>query len=126
MVLCAMGGLALLPAMVGPHGAVSYAASRRAFEIGVRTALGAPRGSIVRMVLKDGATVVGAGCALGAVLAVPLLYALGPILAAHQRASDPLAILTVFAVLLAVGTAATVRRARRANRVDPLIALRSE
>ena len=54
------------------------------------------------------------------------MHALRPILAAHQRAFDPLASLAVFAILLAVGTAATVRPARRASRVDPLIALRSE
>jgi hypothetical protein len=126
LVLCAMGALAQMLAMVGLHGAVSYAASRRTFEIGVRTALGAPRGSIVRLVLRDGATSVGAGCAIGAILAVPLLYALRPILAAHQNAFDPLAILAVFAILLAVGALATLRPARRASRVDPLIALRSE
>jgi predicted permease len=125
-VLCAMGGVALLLAMVGLHGAVSYATSRRTFEIGVRTALGASRGSIVRMVLKDGATAVGAGCAIGAIVAIPILYALRPILAARQNPFDPLTLVAVFAILLVVGVMATLKPARRATRVDPLMALRSE
>ena len=125
-VLCALGALALLLAMVGLHGAVSYAASRRTFEIGVRVALGAPRRSIVRMVLRDGTTAVAAGCAVGIVASAGLLMLLRPFIAGFSARLELPVILAVLFTLLLVGAAATLRPALRATRVDPLIALRTE
>jgi len=126
MLLCALGALALLLAMVGLHGAVNYSASRRAFEIGVRVALGAPRHSIVRMVLGDGTAAVATGCAAGLVASVPVLLLIGRVIAGFSVGIELAVSLTVLVVLLLVGAAATLRPALRATRADPLLALRTE
>jgi putative ABC transport system permease protein len=117
--------LALALAMIGAYGVTSYLVSQRTREIGVRLALGAEPSRVARLVVFDGMRVALAGVALGIVgamlttrLAAGLLYGVSP--------RDPLTIVGVATVLLAVAAVANYLPARRAARVDPLVALRQE
>jgi predicted permease len=123
--LGAFGALALALAAVGLYGVVAYSVSQRAREMGVRTALGARPGDLVRLVLGQGARLAGVGIGLGAVLAAlagrvvsSLLYGVSPL--------DPLAYAVAASVLLAVAALANLVPAFAAARVDPVRALRSE
>jgi len=119
------GGIALLLAGAGIYAVMSYLVARRTREIGVRIALGAKRGAIVRMVLGRAVrlTALGIACGVPAGLAIAvllrrLLLGLSPL--------DPLAFLGSAAFLLAVGAAAALAPAFRAASVDPMAALRAE
>jgi len=125
VLLAIFGFLALLLAAIGLYGVMSYAVSRRTREIGIRMALGAGKGNVLRLVLMDGLTLVGAGVATGLIVAAAatrllasFLYGVSP-LDATTFAAIPL-VLAVVAVL------ASYLPARRAARVDPIIALRYE
>jgi putative ABC transport system permease protein len=116
---------ALLLAGLGIYGTISYVVSERTREIGVRIALGAQRKSIMRMVLRKGIRLAVAGATVGLVAALivshlmtGLLYGVSP--------SDPLTFVGLTIVLTAVALAASYIPARRAMRVDPIIALRYE
>jgi predicted permease len=119
------GVLALLLASIGLFGVMTYAVSRRTSEIGLRMALGAERSSVLWMVLRESIWLVGIGVAagLGAAAASTrvlsgLLYEVSP--------TDPVTFAISAAVLLAVATFAAYIPARRAARVDPMVALRYE
>lgn len=117
--------IALLLATTGVYGVVAYSVRQRTNEIGVRIALGADRGTVVAMVLRQGLTLVGVGLALGLVIAV----AGGRLIASqlYDVASvDPATYAAVIAVFGAVGVAASAIPAWRATRVDPVAALRYE
>ncbi len=119
------GGLALLLAMIGLYGALSYLVTLRRAEFGIRLALGALPGSILSLVMRDVAVVVVGGLAGGALLsflAVRLLQKLLFGLSPH----DPLTIGTAIGLLAAVALLAGYLPARRAMRVDPMVALRYE
>jgi predicted permease len=123
--LGAFGALALALAAVGLYGVVSYSVSQRMREMGVRTALGARRADLARMVLRQGARLAGVGIGVGALLAAlagrvfgSLLYGVSPF--------DPLAYAVAATVLLAVAALANLVPALAAARVDPVRALRSE
>lgn len=123
--LGAFGALALALAAVGLYGVVAYSVSQRAREMGVRTAIGARPGDLVRLVLGQGARLAGVGIGVGAVLAAlagrvfsSLLYGVSPL--------DPLAYAVAASVLLAVAALANLVPALAAARVDPVRALRSE
>lgn len=125
LLLSGFAGLAVVLAAVGLYGLLSYAVSRRSREIGVRVALGAGRGAVLRMVLGDGVrlTLAGiligaAGSALGARALGRLLYGIGP--------TDPVTFVAVAALLVAVALVASYVPASRATRVDPVVALRTE
>jgi ABC-type antimicrobial peptide transport system permease subunit len=119
------GLLALGLAAVGLYGVVSYAVGRRTREIGVRVALGAGRGDVLRMVLGGALRLGLVGVALGLGLAfgaAPLLSSVLP----GGSGRDPLVFGVAPAVLLAVVLLASLVPARRAARVEPRVALRSE
>jgi predicted permease len=124
-VLGGFGLLALLLAGIGIYGVVSYGAAQRTREIGVRMALGASERDVLGLVLWDGLIVIGAGLAIGLLLAAAatrviaaFLYGVG--------ATDPLTFVIVPLLLGAVALVASYIPARRAVKVDPLVALRYE
>jgi len=106
------GLLALLLAAVGLYGVMSYSVARRTSEIGIRMALGAQRGDVTRLVLRETMTLVSVGVTLG------LAGALG--------ATDPVAFAAATLLLTGVAAVASYVPARRASQVDPMAALRYE
>jgi len=117
------GLLALALAAVGLYGVIAYSVSRRTREIGIRMALGAEPGAVLRLVLRQGLTLVAVGIGLGGMAAVwaarlvaGSLYGAG--------AADPLAYAGAAALLVGVAAVANVVPALRAARVDPMVALR--
>jgi putative ABC transport system permease protein len=125
MLLSVFGGLALVLASVGIYGVIAFAVSQRTREIGVRMALGAKPADVLRMVLREGMTLVAAGVVLGVAAALMLTRLLEG-LVYGVKVRDPLIFVTVNLLLVAVSLAACYIPARRATRVDPLIALRYE
>jgi putative ABC transport system permease protein len=117
--------VALLLAAVGTYGVLSYAVAQRTREIGVRMALGAQIGQVLRMILGQGALLAGLGLLLGVGGAVLLRRILASLLFGVTP-TDPLIFATVVALLAVVSFVACYFPARRAARVDPLIALRYE
>jgi predicted permease len=118
-------GVALLLAAIGTYGVLSYLVTERTREIGIRVALGASAGGIVRLVLRQGLTLTLAGIAIGIVgalalarLTQTLLFGVSP--------TDPMTYLSVGAAILAVALLACLVPAQRAMRVDPLVAIRNE
>jgi predicted permease len=126
MLMMTLGALAIVVAMTGLYGVVSYTASRRTFEIGVRLALGATRPAIVRLILGEGLRLVGAGCVAGGLLALVFTQAVRAALSTGRSSADLLAFAAVVVMLFTAGLAATLWPARRAASVDPVVALRHE
>jgi putative ABC transport system permease protein len=128
MLLAAFAALALLLASVGIYAVISYSVAGRVHEIGIRMALGAEKQWIFGMVIQQGLRLAAAGLAIGTIAAFllsqllrsfsHLLYGVNP--------SDPLTFAGVALLLSAVAVFACYVPARRATRVDPMIALRSE
>jgi len=125
MLLSIFGGLALVLASVGIYGVIAFAVSQRTREIGVRMALGARPVDVLRMVLGEGMTLVAVGVVLGVAAALMLTRLLkGMVYGVQVR--DPLIFVTVNLLLVTVSLVACCIPARRATRVDPLVALRYE
>ena len=118
------GGLALVLAAIGVYGVVTFAVARRTNEIGVRMALGARRGDILRLVLRSSLTLVVAAIAIGGPLAVIAGQSLRPQLYGVS-AHDPALLLVALGLLVAVALLAASVPARRATRIYPLVALRA-
>ena len=110
---------------IGVYGVLSYSVSQRTHEIGIRMALGADATDVRRMVMKSGLRWLAAGIGIG----VPASIALAKVLQNRIwgiKSADPLTLIVVSLVLTAVGLAACYIPARRATKVDPMVALRYE
>ncbi|MGH7838936.1 MAG: FtsX-like permease family protein, partial [Candidatus Binataceae bacterium] len=118
-------GLALVLAAVGIYGVMAYSVTRRTHEIGIRIALGAQPRDVMRMILRQGTTLTGIGLVIGIVVSFVVTRLMSSLLYGVS-ASDPLAFLAGAIVLLLVALLACYIPARRATRVDPLVALRYE
>jgi ABC-type antimicrobial peptide transport system permease subunit len=119
------GGLALVVASVGLFGLMSYSVSRRTNEIGIRMALGAQRYDVLRLVMRESMVLVVIGIVVGLAVAAgashyiaTLLYGLPP--------RDPMSLVLAVAVMIVVSAIAGYLPARRASRVDPMVALHYE
>lgn len=118
-----MGFVALFLASIGLYGVMAFSVSRRTREMGVRMALGAGRREIVRLVMRQGIWQLAVGVVLGLGLAVALGYGLQIVLF-QVKPTDPLILASIVAALTATGLLACFIPARRATRVDPMVALR--
>jgi predicted permease len=119
------GALAVVLAAIGLYGVMSYTVARRTSEIGVRMALGAPRSAVSGMILREILTLVAVGSVAGAVLAIALarfveslVFGLTP--------NDPMTLAIAIVLLLVIGLVAGYLPARRASRIEPVVALRAE
>jgi ABC-type antimicrobial peptide transport system permease subunit len=119
------GGVALLLAAVGIYGVVAFAVARRTREIGVRAALGAAPSRIVRRMMGEAGRAVAVGLAVGLVLALLIEQLMGSILYGIG-AVDPVTLVAAPLVLTGAAALAAYLPARRATRVSPTVALRSE
>jgi putative ABC transport system permease protein len=121
----AFGALAGLLTVIGLYGVISYSVGQRTRELGIRMALGAQPGAVLRQVLAEGMILVFWGLVLGLVAAVTIAGVLNSLLFG-VGARDPLTLGVVMAVLLATALAACAAPALRATRIDPMVALRDE
>lgn len=117
--------VALTLATVGLYGLLSYSVARRTQEIGVRVALGAQRRDVLRLILGEGARLAVIGVVIGMVASLAVTHLMSSLLFG-VKASDPLTFITVAALLSLVALFASYVPARRAMRVDPIVALRYE
>ena len=125
MSVSAVGVIAMALAAIGLYGVIAYSVARRTREIGIRMALGARPAGVLGLIMRQGMTVAAAGALSGALLALGAAKAVSGALYGVS-VIDPIAWSGAFAILFGVSLLANVVPARRASRVDPSIALRSE
>lgn len=120
-----LGLLGLTLALVGVYGVLSYVTAQRTQEIGIRMALGASRAEILKFVFRQASVVVGMGAVIGIVLSLAAARGISGMLVG-VGASDPITLISVTAFLVGIALLASYVPARRATKVDPLVALRYE
>jgi putative ABC transport system permease protein len=125
VMLALAGGMALFLGIVGLYGVIAYSVSQRRQEIGIRMALGAGKGEVLKMVISQGIKLSLIGVAIGLAGALGLTRFLSSLLYG-VKPNDPLTLVAVSALLMAVAFLASYIPARRATKVDPLEALRHE
>jgi predicted permease len=125
VMLCLAGGMALLLGAIGLYGVIAYSVSRRTREIGIRMTLGGQRDDILRLILGQGAMLALIGVAIGIAAALGLSRFLSSLLYG-VKPTDPLTFLVVTVVLVLIALLACYIPARRAMRVDPMVALKYE
>jgi putative ABC transport system permease protein len=125
IVIGLFAGLALALAAVGIYGVIAYSVKQRTQEIGIRMTLGAQRSDVLRLVVGQGMKLALAGVALGLAGALALAQVLAKLLF-QVKPTDPLTLFGVVLLLVAVAFLACYLPARRASRIDPMVALRHE
>jgi macrolide transport system ATP-binding/permease protein len=124
--VAAMGVMALILAVIGLYGLIAYSVSRRTREIGIRMAVGADRGGVLQMILRQGLTLALSGTIVGLALGIIAARVVGSMFILSFTGSGPLLFLMVALPLLAVSLLAAFVPARRASLIDPMRALREE
>ena len=119
------GAMALALGMIGIYGVVSYTVSQRTREIGIRVALGAPAGNVLQLVLGQSARIIFAGVGIGVAVALGLTELMRSLLFGVSP-RDPLTFAAVAGLLIVAALLASYIPARRAMRIDPIVALRHE
>src|SRR5262249_42568526 len=125
ILLIAFAGLALALASIGIYGVMSYSVAERTREIGIRMAMGAQSGDVLKLVLKQGASLIASGLAFGVVAA----FVLTRVISSFLFGIVPTDAATFIAVALLLGVVALIAcfiPARRATKVDPMVSLRYE
>jgi putative ABC transport system permease protein len=125
LLLSIFAGAALVLAAIGLYGVISYSVAQRTRELGIRIALGAQRSDVLRLILRQGMTLVAAGVAFGIAASLGLTRLIASLLYGIS-ASDPLTFLFLSAALVLVAFFACWLPARRASAVDPIVALHAE
>ena len=123
MMLAVFGGLALVLAAIGLYGVMSYTVSQSTRELGLRMALGADRGNLVRLIMSNGLALTAAGVVVGMAAALGLTRLMGTLLY-KVSPRDPLVFASAFVVMMIAASAACFLPAWRATRTDPVRALR--